>query len=498
MNSDASDLTLMTQMCRAEQRQWNNQSVRARLQPVRAFRKLVVNENTMLCEAVAKDIGKRPAETLACELIPLAEACRFLERRAAWILRPRHVPLRQCPLWLWGQRDVVHHRPRGIIGIIGTWNYPHFLSGVQLLQALTAGNGVIWKPSEITPHSADALWSLLLRSGFPGGLLQRLPGTREAGKQLAEASIDHVIFTGHAETGRQLAAALGKRLVSSTLELSGCDAMFVLDDADVQLAAKAAWFGANINAGQTCLAVRRAFVDRKAYPAFLEALKPLAASTLPVRLALPSAGKFASELAARALGEGARLLGDHAMLADGAAFRPVVVIDAKPKMAICRDATFAPIMAVIPYERLEDALNAHEQSPYGLGLSIFTEKPQRAHRLAARLRVGMVSINDVIAPTGHAGTPFGGRGASGWGVTQGAEGLREMTVPQVVSTRSGSFRPHYDPPDSTTMTSRETLENLLRLEYGSGVRHRASSAWRLIRGSVGSLIANPLSSWFKK
>jgi aldehyde dehydrogenase (NAD+) len=216
-----------------------------------------------------------------------------------------------------------------------------------------------------------------------------------------------------------------------------------------------------------------------------------------MRLAMPAAGKFASALVAQALREGARLLNDQFLPQDGTNFQPAVLVDAKPNMAICRDATFAPIMAIVPYESLDDAVAAQAQCPYNLGLSIFTDKPQRAHRLAARLPVGMVCINDVIAPTGHAATPFGGRGASGWGSTQGLEGLREMTVPQVVSTRDGTFRPHYDPADSTTMTSHETLENLLRFQYGSGFRQRSKSAWRLVRTSVRALIGNSMKRWFK-
>jgi aldehyde dehydrogenase (NAD+) len=129
---------------------------------------------------------------------------------------------------------------------------------------------------------------------------------------------------------------------------------------------------------------------------------------------------------------------------------PTIVIDATPEMLICRDASFAPVAAVLPFENVEHALAMNAGCEYGLGASIFTSDVAKANRLAARLSVGMVSINDVIAPTGHPATPFGGRGASGWGVTQGAEGLLAMTLPQVVSVRGGTFRPHYKPLDSNS------------------------------------------------
>jgi acyl-CoA reductase-like NAD-dependent aldehyde dehydrogenase len=240
---------------------------------------LLERDHRRLCEAVESEIGKPAAETLACEVIPLAETCRFLEQQAVKILRPRPIPARQRPFWLWGQQDQVHRRPRGLVGIIGTWNYPLFLNGVQIMQALAAGNAVIWKPSEVVPASADALWDLLQQSGFPSGLLERLPASRDAGPELAQAEVDHIVFTGHSNTGRAVAAALGRRLISSTLELSGCDAMVVLDDADAALAARAAWFGMTLNAGQTCIAVRRAFVARPLYASFLEVLKQLVCST---------------------------------------------------------------------------------------------------------------------------------------------------------------------------------------------------------------------------
>src|SRR5438067_7265387 len=132
---------------RPAQKAWAEVPVRERLRPVRTFRHLLVTECDGLCAAVARDLGKPDEETVAGELLPLADACRFLERQAGRLLRPRRVPLGQRPRWLWGQTDTVYRRPRGVVGVIGTWNYPLFLNGVQIVQALMAGNAVLWKPS---------------------------------------------------------------------------------------------------------------------------------------------------------------------------------------------------------------------------------------------------------------------------------------------------------------------------------------------------------------
>src|SRR5262249_4653880 len=418
--------------------------------PIAQLRQLLVEEAVRLCEAVERDVNRPAAEVLSTDIVPTADALKYLQKDAARVLRPQTVSILRRPLWLWGQRDVINRRPHGVVGIIGTWNYPIFLNAVQMAQALTAGNGVLWKPSELMPDSAERLHTLFLRAGFPPDLVQRLPATREAGPMVAEAEVDHVVFTGSAHIGRRLAARLGERLISSTLELSGVDAMFVLADANVELAAKAAWFGVTLNKGQTCLAVRRVFADRTVYPAFLDALRPLAVEAKPMALALESQVRQAEHMIADAQSKGAQVLHAGEPPASRLDMTPTIVTEGTPEMLICRDAAFAPVAAILSFETIDDALAMNARCEYGLGASILTADVTKANDLAARLAVGMVSINDVIAPTGHPATPFGGRGASGWGVTQGAEGLLAMTVPQVVSLRGGTLRPHYKPLDSNS------------------------------------------------
>jgi acyl-CoA reductase-like NAD-dependent aldehyde dehydrogenase len=473
---------------------WGHLPLRRRLAPVRTFRHLLVTECDRLCAAVTEDLGKPAEETLACEILPLADACRFLEREAVRVLCPRRVPRRLRPLWLWGERDTVHRRPRGVVGIIGTWNYPLYLNGTQIVQALTAGNAVLWKPSEIAPASAAILHALLLHAGFPADLCFMLEATREAGQALTEAAVDHLVFTGSAATGRIIARKLGERLIPSTLELSGCDAQFVLEDADVSLAARAAWFGATLNRGQTCLAVRRAFVQRSVYAPFCAALRELAEQAHPVRLALPAQVRFTERLVREALADGARLLLDT-LLANPDECAPAVVIDARPEMALCQEASFAPVLAVLPFDSLEEALRMESRCPYALGTSIFTRNEARAALLAEELRAGMVAINDVIVSTAHPATPFGGRGDSGWGVTQGAEGLLEMTLPQVVSLRGGRFRPHYDMAmGQGAERQAEFLHGLLESAHAPTLRQRLRGWWRLLRGAKRMLRTNKLGA----
>lgn len=473
-------LSSLTQRARRAQLLWAERAVRDRLPPVERFRQAVVAKSHALVGVLGEELGKSVADVLGSEVLTTADACRFLTRQAERVLRPRRVPRGLRPVWLQGQSDEVHRRPRGVVGIVGTWNYPLFLNAVQVMQALAAGNAVIWKPSEVAPRFAALLSELVSELGLPEDLFQALPATREMGGALAEADIDHVVFTGSAAVGRKLAARLGERLISSTLELSGCDAQFVLEDADGALASRAAWFGANANRGQTCIAVRRAFVHRSVYPAFAEVLGALVGQAGPVELEMAAQEAQMERLVDDAVAQGGRVLRGPEV-ANVPGLRPAVVLDARPAMAVCRDAAFAPIMAVLPFDTMGEALAMEAQCPYALGASIFTRDAAAAGRLAARLRPGTVAVNDVIVPTAHPATPFGGRGASGWGVTQGAEGLLEMTVPQVVSVRGGTFRPHYDTDPEKQLFTERLLRATLDATHGPTFWRRVVGAWRMVK-----------------
>ena len=462
--------------CRAAQEPWSRLAVRDRLRPVRELRHLLVDRADDLLAAVEVDVGRPPAEVLATDLLPTAAALKFLEQEAGRLLKSRRLPGRLRPLWLFGCRDAVHRRPWGVVGVIGTWNYPVFLNVVQIAQALVAGNGVLWKPSEHSAKTAGVTADLFRAAGFPPDLLATLPATREAGPLVAEAEVDHVVFTGSDAVGRRLAARLGERLVPSTLELSGCDAMFVLEDADIELAAKAAWFGLTLNRGQTCIAVRRVFVHRSRYATLAEALRPLAAGAKPVPLVTPGQADQMDRLVKEATGRGARPLAGDALPA------PVVLLDVTPEMAVCREAAFAPVCAVLSFDTVDEAVALAARCPFGLAASVFTADPGAAEAIAARIPAGHVTVNDVLAPTAHPATPFGGRGSSGWGVTQGAEGLLAMTTPQAVTVRKGRFQPHLDEAASPDPATADVLRGLLRATHGRGWRDWLAGVRQLVRG----------------
>ena len=470
--------------CRAAQLAWGQLAPSQRVKPIRRLRGLLAEFGETLALNVTQDIGRHADEVLATDILPTADACYFLQKRAARVLRPIRVSKSTRPLWLWTASDVVHRRPHGIVGIIGTWNYPIYLNVIQIVHALAAGNGVLWKPSELTPATSKMIFDLFVMAGFPADLFIKLPGDREAGPKLAEAEIDHIVFTGSAEVGRKLARRLGERLISSTLELSGCDAMIVMVNANIDLAVRAAWFGSTINHGQTCMAVRRVLVQEGRYQEFLGRLKVLASHSRSEPLALWVSAEQAERLVREAIEKGAKLLCEGPTPQaenDPPRFPPTVLFDVTPEMSICQEASFAPLLTVMPFGSLADAVKLHQACPYGLSSSIFTAYPSTAEQMAASLEVGSLIINDVIIPTAHPGTPFGGRKDSGWGVTQGDEGLLAMTVPQVVTVRSGTFRPHYDTGEASQATA-ELARGMLNWSHGKGFRRCWRGLRQIIRG----------------
>jgi acyl-CoA reductase-like NAD-dependent aldehyde dehydrogenase len=262
--------------------------IEARLAWAAAFERRIVEREAELVERVREDIAKAPWETVTQDVMPLVASLRWHRRHAPAILATRAIG--GAPWWMLGQRHRGLRLPVGEVLVIATWNYPLQLLGIQLAQSVVAGNRTTVKPSERAPTSQALLVGLateaLADAGIDRSAIVLEDATREAGRRLlAERTFDHVVFTGSTAVGREIAAQCARTLTPTTLELSGRDSALVMGDADAALAARSIWHAATMNAGQTCMAPRRALVDRRALPAFEEAIRPLAGAARPVRLA---------------------------------------------------------------------------------------------------------------------------------------------------------------------------------------------------------------------
>lgn len=399
---------------------WRERSVQERLEVLRRFRVQLAREVGRLVGLVVSPTLDE-VESLSAEVLPFLEACRFLERHAANLLADRRVG-GGAGGWF-GSSDAVWEEREafGVVGIIAPSNYRFFIGAVQVIQALVAGNGVVWKPGIGGGGAAEFLRVAWEQSGGEPGTLRVLDEGVEAGVALVEGASDLIIFTGSSESGLKVAQRCGALGVPTIIEASGCDAMFVLEDADLVLAAKALAFGLRLNAGRTCIAPRRVIVAEAVADAFERVVADEVAAYRGV-VWQEGAAERIREWAEEAREGGAVLLG-------GASFGSGICVysrcDAGMRI-VCEDV-HVPVAGILRVASPEDALRVADETPYGLGASVFSKDASRARSFAKRVRAGTVTINDVVVPTADARVGFGGWGRSGWGVTRGRDGFLAMT-----------------------------------------------------------------------
>ena len=461
------------------QAEWAGRLVRKRLKLLAGVPQHLAKAKHDLIKAVHRP-NATPAEILTSEVFPLADACKFLARRGRQLLAPSSHSWRHAALWMGRIRVRTVREPWGTILVLGPSNYPLFLPGVQALQALAAGNAVVIKPAPQGEQVLRILKQCLVDAEIPGDLLQILPSGVEYGQAAMEQGVDKVVLTGSAETGKSVLSKLSDSLTPATMELSGCDAVFIADKADVPRAARCTAFALQLNGGATCIAPRRIFVTSENQSLFeQELLEHLAeapnATGSPSELQLPASVVEATRAAASsAIDGGASLL--HGELAFPTNF-PLVLRNVTPQMDVARSDLFAPVTSILTIADMGEAIEADKRCPYSLGAAVFAPH-NHAEILAEQIDAGCVVINDMIVPTGDPRVSFGGRGRSGWGVTRGPEGLREMTRPKIVCSRHGKWLPHLDKKDSQNIG---LLCEVMEFVHSGGMNEKFRALLRLIK-----------------
>ena len=441
---------------RSVQPAWADRPIRDRLIMIRRLRRLLAGESRTWAATAARP-NMSEADILVAEVMPTLAACGFLEKQAERVLASRK-PLGRRPLWLLGTHLNVRRIPYGGILIIAPRNYPLLLPAIQALQALAAGNGVMVKPAPGFAEPMDFLADALHRAGLPGGLFAVLPDTHAAGEEALQAGADKVVVTGGRETGRRVLARLADSVTPATMELSGNDALIVLADAPIDVVARAIGYALLLNGGETCIAPRRIIAVGDAGPALAKRLERLLPD-LPIRHVASAEAAHLRSAVASAQRRGRRVIGDTTGLGDDV-MRPLVIL--AQTLEHCLPPLFGPAASLLMVSDTEAAVSMANEGPYALGAAVFGS-PRAARTVARQLRAGCVTVNDVIIPTADPRLPFGGTGASGFGVTRGAEGLLEMTRPQAVVSRRRPIGLQYRllPP-----TASQWIARGLRLLYG--------------------------------
>ncbi|WP_408932312.1 aldehyde dehydrogenase family protein [Corynebacterium sp. YSMAA1_1_D6] len=337
----------------------------------------------------------------------------------------------------------VNYRPLGVVGAIGPWNWPMMITIWQIAPALRMGNAVVVKPSEYTPLSVLGLLKVV-NSVLPEGVLQVVSGDGEVGAALTtHEGIEKIMFTGSTATGKKIVEASADNLTRLTLELGGNDAGIVLDDADPKEIAGDLFWGAFINTGQTCAAMKRVYVPESLYDAVCEALVEVAkASPMGVGLEeenvlgpLQNKQQFdiVDKLVKAAKDSGARVLlgGDPDYDAPGYFYPTTLVADIDPDNPLVVEEQFGPALPIVKYTDLEWAIEQANKLDVGLGSSVWSSNRERALEVASRLEAGTTWINahGAVDPR----VPFGGIKSSGYGVEFGTEGLKGLAYPHIIN-----------------------------------------------------------------
>src|SRR5882762_3184487 len=491
----AAALPRVVARARAAQSTWARVPLRERSERLRNLRDCIMSCRDQLADAVVAESGKPRVEALFADIFVAVDTAAYFAKNGQRMLQSERVPHHSTAAK--AKSGKLTWEPLGAIGIISSWNYPLAIPMSQIIPAVAAGNSVICKTSDFTPHCGAMIEKLFVDAGFPKDLVTVVQGGAEVGQALIDADPDKILFTGSVATGRRVAEACAKRLIPTVLELGGKDAMLVLGDADLDIAASAAVWGSFTNCGQVCLSVERLFVEQSVSDEFAAGC---VAKTKKLRLGpgsdpttdvgpmiRPQHVQRMVDLIEDAVSRGARVLcGGHPRVDLGPNFfEPTVITNIDSSVKLFQEETFGPILAIQTVQNSEEAITRANDSPFALSASVWTRDTARGEAIAKRLRAGAVMVNDAISYFAIAEAPHGGCGASGWGRTHGKAGLLEMVQTKYI--------------DVDRLPSREkpwwyrygaelehAADAFLQFEYGRGIAARLRNA----RGALKTMFRN--------
>ncbi|MFF5340100.1 aldehyde dehydrogenase family protein [Streptomyces althioticus] len=432
------DVSRVVARARTTQAGWAALPASRRRELLLRWKKAIADDLDTVAGTVARETGK-PAGDAALEVVLTLEHLAWAARNASRVLGRRRV---RTGLFTVHQRASLVHRPLGVVGVIGPWNYPLYTPMGSIGYALAAGNAVVFKPSELTPGTG-VLLAELFDSAAPehAGLLTTVTGAAATGDALVRSGVDKVAFTGSPGTARKVMAVCAQTLTPFLAECGGKDAVIVTADADLEAAADAIVWGALSNAGQTCAGVERVYAVREVHEELCtlvvekaEALRTGAGAdaaygpmTLPGQVAVVE--RHVS--GAVAAGGQALLGGPDAVRAPYVA--PVVLTGVPEDAPAMTEETFGPVVTVNAVAGVDEAVERANASRYALGAAVFCGSGRTGAAIAARLRAGAVSVNSVLGFAAVPALPFGGSKDSGFGRIHGEEGLRAFTSVQSVT-----------------------------------------------------------------
>ena len=459
---------------RAAQPAWEALGFEGRARVMYEARHWLVENRDRMLRTIVEENGKTREDAIVGDWSFVVDSLGFWAKRAPKYLKDESI--RSHSPFLLGKRIVVRHRPIGVVGVIGPWNFPLNLCFGDAIAALMAGNAVVLKPSDVTPLCNLLMAEGMKAAGLPEDVMPVATGGGGTGAALVDQA-DMIMFTGSTATGKKIMAQAAETLTPVSLELGGKDPMIVLRDADIDRAANAAVAYGLANGGQVCTSVERVYVEEQVYEEFVgkvvenvRALRqgpPGEAGSVDV-----GAVTFAPQIdvveshVKDAVEKGAKVLvGGERGEGPGRFYRPTVLADVDHTMKAMTEETFGPTLPIMKVRDTDEALRLANDTPYGLNSSVWTKDVAKGEQVARRIEAGNSCVNDGLVNFLAQEAPFAGTGDSGMGVRHSARGIQKYcSVQTILITRFAPKRELHFYPYSARST--KLLERGLALLYG--------------------------------
>jgi len=430
-------------------------SAESRIASLNSLKAALLRYQQPLIEAISADFGRRSAdETRLAEILPALEGIKYVSKRLRRWMKPssRHVGMAFQP----GKAQVIY-QPLGVVGVIVPWNYPLYLAMGPLTGALAAGNRVLIKMSESTPETAR-VFAQMLSDIFAEDQVAVITGEAEVGVAFSRLPLDHLLFTGATSIGKHVMRAAAENLTPVTLELGGKSPAIVSKDVPIADAAERIAFGKGVNAGQTCVAPDYVLCPRERVEELVEALRSQFARLYPTlrdnadytQVVNPRQFQRIQGYLQDARDKGARIIElnpAEEVLEGTRILAPTLLLDVTDEMKIMQEEIFGPLMPILPYDRIEEAMNYIADRPRPLALYYFGYDKAEQERLMNQTHAGGMCINDTILHVAQDDMPFGGIGPSGMGHYHGHEGFLTFSKAKgvYIKQRFNGARPIYPP-----------------------------------------------------
>ena len=470
--ASAEQVRRAVETARVAQEHWRFESFETRLACLQRAAKEMLRRRAEVIDLAAREMGKVAVEGL------FIEALGPLDNVTAWARVVRRATARRRvllnPVSFPRKTAYVDSVPRGVVGVIAPWNFP--VAGLYrpILPALLTGNAVVLKPSEYTPRTSA--WFIdRLADELPEGLVHTVQGEGTVGAELIAAGIDACVFTGSPRTGRTVARLCAERGIPSSIEMGGKDAAIVLFDCDLARTVAGITHWTLSNVGQACGAIEIAYVEHGIADAFVDRMQR-AWTRLTGESVGPLANRRQLEIVAAhvedARAKGARVVCGGARRGEGLFYPPTLLDRCDRTMSVMQDETFGPVLAIARIEGASEAIREINESRYGLGASIWTSDVARARRLAERLDVGVVNVNNHSFTGAIPSLPWSGTRDTGFGVANGPQALATFVRPRVTTVDGASGPEFYWMPYDDTL--RDLGEAVADAQIG-----RLGGAWKV-------------------